>query len=82
MKRRLQLVGSIGVPLGAMALAAVALVLVTTLQQQLADATARVDQLEAVAARMPELQATSARVAEIEAATARAAALEPRVRAL
>ena len=52
MKRRLQLVGSIGVPLGAIALAAVALVIMLGLQQQLADATGRVDQLEAEAAAL------------------------------
>lgn len=72
MKRRLQFVGSIGVPLGAVALAAVAFVLAIGLQQQLADATARVDQLEAAAEQIPEL----------EAAFAHAAALEPRIRAL
>ena len=71
MKRRLQFVGSIGVPLGAVALAAVAFVLAIGLQQ-LADATARVDQLEAAAEQIPEL----------EAAFAHAAALEPRIRAL
>ncbi len=52
MKRRLQLVGFVAVPLGAIALAAVAFLLVVSLQQQLADATARVDRLEAAAAAL------------------------------
>lgn len=52
MRRRLQLVGLVAVPLGAIAFAAVALVLVVGLQQQLADATARVDRLEAEAAAL------------------------------
>ena len=52
MKRRLQLVGLVAVPLGAIAFAAVALVLVVGLQQQLADATVRVDRLEAEAAAL------------------------------
>lgn len=52
MKRRLQLVGLVAVPLGAIALAAVAFLFVVSLEQQLADATARVDRLEAAAAAL------------------------------
>ena len=52
MKRRLQLVGFVAVPLGAIAFAAVAFLLVVGLQQELADATARVDRLEAAAAAL------------------------------
>ncbi|MCY3913896.1 MAG: hypothetical protein OXG43_11725 [Chloroflexi bacterium] len=52
MKRRLQLFGLVAVPLGAIAFGAVALLLVAGLQQELADATARVDRLEAAAAAL------------------------------
>ncbi|MCY3783930.1 MAG: hypothetical protein OXG79_09110 [Chloroflexi bacterium] len=82
MNRRLQLVGSIGVPLGAIALAAVALVVAMGLQQQLADATARVDNSRLSPRAFPNWRPSPPAYPEREGAATGAAALEPRVRAL